>query len=825
MAETINRNAAAFSRLGDGDVTTGIYRLYESRPEELAALANRLTPDEIASLAPSYKKVREALDTIPDAQGQFGVKSFRLDDTDVEYLSRQQIGKGPGFQKASANRTLSGDDAGGTTQRAANRKNIPGGTATLRKLALDTADMTDVNLIYDAAILAGVPEEIAGSLASNIAKAPLAARKAGLYTDPLNAVANRLSSAVKAQGNADTVLATLSNPGLLGRSAPKTIFNDANEVVKLGEQTVPISRVLDGLDLNRQNAMLEIARRQGLGTSKKELEILADTPIGQRLAEDLISSNPSLNGPKPVGPLLNAYDSITSLIKGSLTSPWPAFNARNRGSGVVKEALSGAGNPGSLVGFGGRGANVADNIMSKLSRGMPLTPDEAAKVRRLPGIQGYMDEGAGVEDALRRLYYKHLPGRGQGQGLDTVRDVQRGSAAQTADEITDIGMVGGVGGTQAFSVREAAKKLGRGFFKDGGWNPMNQAGVLDNFGLAGLPRSRTKFTPAASGQYVGEHIENLNRGAPFLRRMFEGADPAEAARRVLDTQVDYSAGALSKFENEIMTRLIPFYKFSRGNLPHVVGDVATDLGGRTAALMKAPNAQHRVQGTENQILPDHIADSLAIPMGQNPDGSQRFLRGLGLMEEDIFGMIDPQNPVKGLLDELGGRLNPLLKAPLEIKTNQSFFQTGRPLDQMDPTLGRIVSNIKQLATGEEQELAAWRPGIPDALLANSPLSRASTTLRQITDPRKLPTALNGLDERSQGRDLLLNLLSGIKISDVSPESMDRQLRDQLSDAMKELGSRSFETQYVPAAAQQTPEQLRRLQQIKALQRLIKARGK
>jgi hypothetical protein len=810
MAETVNRNQAAFTKLGDGNITAGIYRLYETPRNELPTLASKLTPREMADLAPSYSRVREALDTIPLAGESLGSKSFTLEDLDVDYLTRSVLGKGPGYQKASANRTLSGFDTAGNVQRSKATKNIPGGTATIIKLAQDTAGLGKVDDIAAEAIARGVDPEAAGPLAAFIFRQAPESRRAGIYTDPLNAVNNRIRSFAKAQGNADTVLDTLSNRDLLVRSITPAGNN------------VPISRVLDGLDLDRQAALTEIAKRMGVGSSPKELDLLGQTPIGERLAGDLISANPKLQGPKPVGPLLNAYDSMTSLFKGSVTSPFPAFNARNRVSGVVREALSGSGNLGSLAGAGGRGVSTPDNIASKLSRGLELNPAEAAQARAIPGIAEYLAEGASTEDALRRLVYRHLPGRGQGYGLDVARDGRRAAAAQTSDEIVDIGMVGGVGGTQAFSGREAIRKLVPRSWAE--INPLNQAGVLDNV-VSGVPRSRTGFTPAASGQYLGEHVENLNRIAPFLRRVMGGTDPVEAARRVLDTQVDYSRGALSKFENEVMTRAIPFYKFSRGNLPHIIKEVATDPGGRTAALLKASNAQHRVQGTDSQILPDYVADSLAVPMGEGPDGSKRYLRALGLMEEDLFGIVDPQNPVKGLLDEIGGRLNPLLKAPLEIKTNQSFFQTGRPLDQMDPTLGRIVSNLKQLRTGEPQELAAWQPGLGDALLSNSPLSRISTMVRQMTDPRKLPAFLNGQDPDG-GLPLLLSQLSGLKVSDISPESMDRQLRDQLAEEMKELGSRSFETQYVPRAAQeqQTPEQARRLRQIKALQKLIKSRG-
>ena len=974
VADTVSRNTEAFKKLGrntedfeklgDGDVTTGIYRLYESRPEELAALTSRLTPAEMEALAPSYGRVRDALDTIPDVNDTMGIRSFRLEDDAVEFLPRQVHGKGAGRSQPGAGKTLSGQDTGGTVRRSDYTKNAEGGTATLRRLAQDTARLTDPAAIARAAIADGVPVEQADALAKMLVNLTPEVRRAGVYTDPLGALSRRLESAGKAQGNVSTVFDTLANDGLLNRSAQ----------VAAGD--VPISRVIQGLDINQEAAVAEIAKRKGLqkragpqlspdtmqkikefsereaglgrkstmrvmddplfdgiylrrqnwsgfdAVAEKPVRIkdatvvalvqaaeqgkgawrslhdqlaaqgkpiviekvvgegfpaklksmgyreipagellnkgsfeagygssfvfdeslaakqaaakqasqtadLLETPINARLAEDLMSLSPDkLTGPKPINPLLKAYDSMTSLFKGSVTAPFPAFNARNRVSGGVREVL--AGSTGPMAALFGKGD--AAGIAKSLSRGADLTPAQAARLREIPDIVKYMSEGSNEADALRRMLYRDLPGRGQGYSMDTVREAAPRAVGQSANEVTDIGMVGGIGGSQGFSWGEAGRKLnplGKGGVRET-LNPWNQAGVLDGpAGLVGEVKGVTKFTPTASGQFVGEHAENLNRVTPYLQRIFDGADPTEAARRVLETQIDYSRPALSKFESEVMTRAIPFYKFSRGNLPYVAKQLATDPGGRTAALMKASPAQQRLAGTEDQILPDYAAQGLAVNLGVNPDGSQRLLRGLGLMEEDIFGLIDPQKPIKGLLDELGGRLNPILKMPLEVKTNQSFFQTGRELDQMDPTLGRVASNVKQLMTGEKQELAAWQSGLKDALLANSPFSRASTTLRQITDPRKLPTIIGGEDEKTQGGALLMNLLSGLKISDISSQSMDSQLRREMSDAMSDIGGRSLDIDYIPEArqAQMTPEEMQRLEQIRALKQLIKQRAK
>jgi hypothetical protein len=892
VADTFNRNQEAFTKLGGGDATTGYYKLYEGQlgpTQDMASVLQNSGRQAYDELAASQGRVRQALDTIPAVQQQLGVGSNMLEDEFVNYMTRSVLGK----PRASlgGGRTMAGVDGAGTLQRSDYLKNIPGGTATLREIAKRAKGMNKAEDIANLARTMGVPEDQLGDLAKFFLELDPKVLEAGVYTDPINALSNRLMSAAKGQANAATAADVLGNEQLIARSLAQggetsTIGQVANQLglqrdtfltetarragidvdtgnlasaaglEALDPQAVlahslsggpaPVPRTLRDAAMSAKNPLAKEARLRKLAAERNlNLDDLldntigqttsqfADTNIGMDLAKDIANINPNVAGPSPVKPLMDAYDSITSLFKGSVTSPFPAFNARNRVSGAVREALAGANNLGSLAGLRGRGMNRADNIAAKISRGMPLAPDEAAAVTKIPGIAGYMQEGSSVEDALRRLLYRDMPGQGQGYALDTARDAVRQSAAQTPDEITNIGMAGGVGGTQGFSFREALDKL-KPWGPD--WkqrvNPMNQRGVLQGegalgtAGLKGVPRAETKFAPAASGQYVGEHVENLNRIGPYLQRIFAGADPTRAAKDVLETQIDYSSKGLSKFENDVLTRLIPFYKFSRGNLPYVAKQLATDPGGRTAALIKAPNATHRVRGTENQILPDYVAESLAIPLGTNADGSEQFLRGLGLMEEDIFGVINPQDPIKGGLAELAGRLNPLIKAPIELASNQSFFQQGRPLDQMDPTIGRLISNVQSLATGEEQKLPAWRAGILDHLLANAPSARATTTLRQLTDRRKLPEILGGL-EGNTGAGLLANLMTGLNVSDVSEGAMDKQLRDLVGDSYSSIGGRSFETIYLPeeVKANLTPEQLAEVERLKALKRLLSQRRK
>lgn len=208
------------------------------------------------------------------------------------------------------------------------------------------------------------------------------------------------------------------------------------------------------------------------------------------------------------------------------------------------------------------------------------------------------------------------------------------------------------------------------------------------------------------------------------------------------------------------------------------------------------------------MLPEYIAQTTAMPLGTLPEGSKRYLTGFGLAHEDPLSLVGAPRDVGA---EVLSRSNPLLKGPLEWITGESFFQRGpmggRPLEQMDPTLGRIGANIRQLTTGEETKYPepVGGTGLEHAI-ANSPLSRLSTTLRTITDPRKYesPGAALGLGA---------NLLTGFRVTDVSPGAQRAHMRQASQSFAEQLGARrmqlmNFPEEQIQRLAQEDPERAR-----------------
>jgi hypothetical protein len=170
----------------------------------------------------------------------------------------------------------------------------------------------------------------------------------------------------------------------------------------------------------------------------------------------------------------------------------------------------------------------------------------------------------------------------------------------------------------------------------------------------------------------------------------------------------------------------------------------------------------------------------------------------------------------------------LLKGPLEYTTNQSFFQAGpeggRPLDELDPLMGRILANLSG------QKDAVQLPQILEVAAANSPIASLLTTARTLTDPRKAGD-YGALSEASPvplpGVPALLNTLTGLRVTDVSPGSKDAIVRDLLESRMKGAGAKAFERVYFSKEqlAQMSPEDRQVALELQGLANVLAKRTK
>lgn len=300
------------------------------------------------------------------------------------------------------------------------------------------------------------------------------------------------------------------------------------------------------------------------------------------------------------------------------------------------------------------------------------------------------------------------------------------------------------------------------------------------------------------GSQAMNWVEYYNRVPLYLYYRKKGFEPLQAAMEVKKRHFDYSE--LTDFERNFLRRGFLFYSFTRKMAPLMAETLMERPGGAMAQVVKQTG---HAQARQEQPVPEWITQTTSIPLSPTASGDLRFVTGLGLPQEDVASFYG--SPIEELLS----RTSPVLKAPLEMAFDRSLFQRGRPLDELDPSLGRVIGNVKELAGGAPVADTRAKPFLGNAFefaLANSPASRVLSSLRTATDPRK-----SVLDKTA-------NLFTGGRVTHVSPAVQDAVLRENAAAIMKRLGGKTFTKTYIPAEerAKMTTAQIQLADQLDGL---------
>jgi hypothetical protein len=325
------------------------------------------------------------------------------------------------------------------------------------------------------------------------------------------------------------------------------------------------------------------------------------------------------------------------------------------------------------------------------------------------GKVGFSDLMAGYLKAGKHAAAKYGKATGEG-GLEYI------------DEIVNNGILSGHGQLVDILGEEAAERAGK---------------VPDAF-LGGLLGAVKNKAPGQAGEHLYSYVEFLNRAGYYEALRKGGYTPAQAMHLVKRSQFDY--GALSSFEKSVMRRVVPFYSFSRLNLPYQFAKLAERPGGRTAQTIRAYT--DAMESEPGSYTPEFLREGMAVRV-EGDNANATFLKQTGLPVEDLnkFAFSGGAPDLARTGEKFAAMLHPAMAWLPETWAGKQFY-TGRSLKDLNSPTGD--------ATGTPMPFV-------DRLIHYSPVSRAVGELQGAVDDRKTAlwkaaNALSGLKTGSYDVD-------------------------------------------------------------------------
>lgn len=609
----------------------------------------------------------------------------------------------------------------------------------------------------------------AGRLASRLQKAdPLHAEQGlGLFTNhPLQDFETRRAWHDNSMAHARGAQTLFSQNVTLGASPGEGFVSAAEALQRAG-------LVADkGGRGGRQKLAELIQQATGQTIDPKKLE--TDAWIREDIVDAATKWMRPFVSPESVKPFVTLWDQALNLFKGAVTTAFPSFHVRNAMTGVWQNWVSGAFDP-----------TVAGGKNNPLAY---LSPMKDAKA---------IADGKVVKGLAQAPVFKSMGITDDAAATTQLADWAHQYGLTHADNTQRAGMVGGQFGTTPTSALPGSAEyvakpdLARWAMP---WKWGNETGGLNPLNVRGVTDEVSRFAPIAEGDKAQALTEFVNRTSNFIAKIKQGFTPEQAAAAAKAAHLDYSM--LSQFERNVARRVIPWYSFSRRNLPMLLESMA-ESPGKVTGTVRAANTGRAEEG----FLPSYIGEGAAIPLPGAPAGQQRYLSSLGLpVEDEAIGVL--ASLLSGDLARAGektlGMTAPLVKGPLEAIAGKQFF-SGRDLSDLKPT--QMGSAFGLLSDEYAQPLTQF--------LSNTPIARAATTVDKLFDDRK------GWPET------LANLATGFRVTDAdvgrAREIEGRKIVEQL---LRESGKAKEMVKLYPdreKMGELTPDEIRLFQLYAALQ--------
>lgn len=203
-----------------------------------------------------------------------------------------------------------------------------------------------------------------------------------------------------------------------------------------------------------------------------------------------------------------------------------------------------------------------------------------------------------------------------------------------------------------------------------------------------LKAGASVFSDRVAGNFIAPWFRVNQKMSNFMRlNMFQaylqnGNDVKSAARRVIESQFDYSAA--TQIEQQVFKRMFPFYSWMRNNGAYQIKKLmespvyAASYPKVQAAIEEAIAGDDRVP---LQQRPNWMRQQLSLQVGKDPDHRFALMFGGALPAADVFQYLTPVLGPEGVQDFLRyfvSGLNPVLGSAIDLGTGRERF-SGRTI--------------------------------------------------------------------------------------------------------------------------------------------------
>lgn len=446
------------------------------------------------------------------------------------------------------------------------------------------------------------------------------------------------------------------------------------------------------------------------------------------------------------------FDALTSLFKRSVTGIFLPFHTRNYVSGIIQnfEALGpDALNPKNIA----AGQKLA-YLMGKNAKIPSSTMEVGGKVMKLKDVmKPFINRFSGD------TFYNN----------DFLDALKNGGSLSSAEKV--------------FSKASLKKTFG-----------FQKGAVIPVFNEQGLPMKM--------GRAVGQFIEHQQKATAYITALGQGKNIDDALKLAEVAGFDYRA--LTRFESQILRRIIPFYSFTRKNIELQLKTLGENPQRINQVLKFFQNLGEPIPQDEKANLPDYLKESIGVKLPDSKDGLKQYLSSFGTPIEQ-FAQLFGKNPVLRTISQM----NPLIKAPIEIGIGKDSFRQ-RDLKtvysaneyKMAP---QVIKDLLQLKVVKKPILKKMPDGsyltigTRDSYVANPErllIARSLFTSRGVS---YLDQAFGG---DMKGFVKSLKLSSGLKPQQIDIEQLtsinENQMKRDLEDLLTRYGiTRQFTKTYVP----------------------------